>query len=116
MPRARQEQGGTDLRKLPFIIFRKLGRNQADGLSSHPVFAEVKPVHHPVLEVDSTLTGLKRLEIIIHEALHIAVPGMPETVVRYAARYVAKVLWHLQYRADEAWHLEHYSNGPSDSE
>jgi hypothetical protein len=112
VPRARTETGGIDLRKLPIIQFRKLGPNY--GLSNHPVFAELTPVDHPTLEVDIRTKGKKRLEIILHEALHIAVPGMPEQVVLYAARYLAKVLWHLQYRADEDWHNEHY--GQSEKE
>ena len=50
------------------------------------------------------------LETIIHEALHLAVPALPERVVGYASRYIAKILWHLQYRADEDWQEEHYTS------
>lgn len=112
MPRAREEKGGIDLRKLPFIVFRKLGRKNVHGLAHHPHFAEVTPIPHPVLQCDIRETGVKRLEYILHEALHIAVPGMPEVVVRYTARYLAMVLWHLQYRADENWQNEHYAEKP----
>ncbi len=112
MPRVRNENGGIDLRYLPHVLFKKLGRKKVYGLSTHPHFAEVKPVKHPFIEIDITLTGVKRLEIIIHEALHLAVPGMPESVVVYTARYLARVLWHLQYRADEEWQNEHYKGDP----
>lgn len=108
MPKARKEPGGYDLRKLPFIIFRKLLRHGAEGMATHQLYAEVKPVPHPILECDPRMKGRMRLETIIHEAMHLAVPAMPEHVVSYASRYIAKVLWHLQYRADEQWHEDHY--------
>jgi hypothetical protein len=107
--RARTEKGGIDLRKLPHIVIKRLGPKN-HGLSSHPAFAELTPVDHPVLEVDSESEGLKRLEIFIHEAWHIAVPATPEEPVRYGARYIAKVLWAAGYRADEDWQEEHFGD------
>lgn len=101
MPRARSEQGGIDLRKLPKIVFRKLGREGADGQAHHPIYQDMRAVQ-PTLEVDHTrMKGRQRLETILHEALHLAVPAMPEYVVRYAARYLSMVVWHTGYRADE---------------
>lgn len=112
MPRVRQDTGGIDLRKLPHIFIHKLGRKKADGLASHPVFAEVKPVDHPFIEVDIRSKGVRRLELIVHEAMHIVVPGMPESVVAYTAKYLAKVLWHMQYRSDDDWQNDNYSGNP----
>lgn len=101
MPRARKEVGGYDLRRLPKIIFRKLLRHGADGMASHQLYSEVQPVPHPILEVDVRMMGRHRLETIIHEAMHLAVPAMPEHVVLYAAKYIARIVWSTGYRADE---------------
>jgi hypothetical protein len=110
MPRARSEQGGIDLRKLPKIIIRKLGKHKAWGLASHPQFQEVRPLTEPMLEVDTTTKGRQRLEIFIHEALHLAIPALPESVVLYTGKYLAKILWHAGYRADEEWQNGKFSN------
>lgn len=116
MARARQESGGIDLRKLPHIFIYKLGRRKADGLASHPHFAEVTPVKHPFIEVDIRSKDARRLELIIHEAMHLAVPGMPESVVTYTAKYLAKVLWHMNYRSDDEWQNENYAGKPPGKE
>jgi hypothetical protein len=94
VPRARKEKGGIDLRRLPKITFRKLGRENVDGLASHPDFSEVTPLE-PEIEVDPRLPGRKLVKIILHEALHVAYPGLPEETVKAAAGYQAMVLWHL---------------------
>ena len=52
----------------------------------------------PILEIDTRLKGRVRLETIIHEALHLACPFMPEIVVLRVARYIAMIVWHLEYR------------------
>lgn len=115
MPRARQESGGIDLRKLPHIFIYKLWRRRAHGLATHPHFAEVKPVKHPFIEIDIRSKGMRRMELILHESLHLAVPGMPESVVGYAAKYLAKVLWHMNYRSDDEWQNENYAGKPPDT-
>ena len=101
MPRARTEHGGIDLRKNPDIVFRPLGRENVYGLASHPVFREVTPLAHPMIEVDTHTKGRKRLEVVIHETMHIALPALPESLVTFAARYIARVVWKTGYRADE---------------
>jgi hypothetical protein len=58
-------------------------------------------VTEPVLELDSRLKGRVRLETILHEALHLACPWMPERVVLQTARYLAMVAWHLEYRSPD---------------
>jgi hypothetical protein len=53
-----------------------------------------------MLEIDSRLNGRLRLETILHEALHLACPWMPEKVVLQTGRYLAMIVWHLDYRDD----------------
>jgi hypothetical protein len=101
VPRARREPGGYDLRRLPKIVFRKLLRHGAEGMATHQLYSEVQPAPHPILEVDPRMKNRARLETIIHEAMHLAVPAMPEHVVLYAAKYIAKIVWSTGYRADE---------------
>lgn len=107
MPSPRQEKGGVDLRKLPHVIFRRLPRYH--GLSDHPLWQEITPLEHPTVELDIDTVGRKRLEVAIHESMHIAIPALPETIVTYSSRYIAKVVWALGYRADEDWQEKHYS-------
>jgi hypothetical protein len=107
MPTPRTERGGIDLRKLPYIVFRRLGPNY--GLSDHPLWQELTPIKHPMVEIDLETVGRKRLEVAIHESIHIAIPALPEPIVTYTARYVAKVIWALGYRADEDWQEKKFS-------
>jgi hypothetical protein len=53
-----------------------------------------------MIEIDTRLTGRVRLETIIHEALHLACPWMMEAVVLKVARYIAMIVWHLEYRRE----------------
>lgn len=107
MPSPRQEKGGIDLRKLPHIVFRRLPNDH--GLSNHPIWQELTPLEHPMVELDIDTVGRKRLEVAIHESMHIAIPALPETIVTYASRYIAKVVWALGYRADEEAQEKKYS-------
>lgn len=107
MARARTEKGGIDLRKLPYIVFRKLPRDY--GLSDHPLWQEITPLEHPMVEIDTHTVGRKRLEVAIHESLHISIPALPESIVTYASRYIARVVWALGYRADEEAHEKKFS-------
>lgn len=101
MPGFRKD-GGVDLRKLPLIIERPLLRHGADGMASQLLHADPGevPPDRPILEIDTRLTGRVRLETIIHEALHLACPFMPEVVVLKVARYIAMIVWHMEYRRD----------------
>lgn len=80
-----------DLRKIPKIVFRPLGKHGADGLAWTD----------QTLEVDCRLENCARLETIVHEAMHMALPWLPEKFILRASRYIAKVVWHMNYRADE---------------
>jgi hypothetical protein len=51
-----------------------------------------------LLEIDSGLRGRVKLETILHEALHLALPALPEAAVLKVGRYLAMVTWHMGYR------------------
>lgn len=57
-------------------------------------------VDKPKIEIDSRLKGRQRLETIIHEAMHLAFPWMMEYAVAKAARYIAMIVWHMEYRTE----------------
>lgn len=108
MPGGFRKDGSVDLRKLPRIVRRALGRHKADGLASHyfdhEFDREIKYAE-PTIEIDIGLTGARRLEIVIHETLHLVFPWMSETLVTRSARYIARVLWKNGVRfQDESEH------------
>ncbi len=78
-------------------------RHVADGLATQLLHTDPNetPPKEPMIEIDSRLEGRARLETIIHEALHLACPWMMEHVVLKVARYIAMIVWHLEYRRDE---------------
>jgi hypothetical protein len=108
--------GHCDLRKLPHIMFRKMGREDADGQAINQAFSGQSKVAHPIVEVDPRTKNKKRMEIFIHESLHHVFPALPEHEILSAGRYVARVLWHMQYRADDDWQEEHYPTVDSTGE
>lgn len=77
-------------------------RHVADGLATQLLHTEPNeaPPKAPMIEIDSRLQGRVRLETIIHEALHLACPWMMEAVVLKVARYIAMIVWHLEYRRE----------------
>jgi hypothetical protein len=102
-----RKDGSVDLRRLPKIIERPLRRHGADGLAMQLFYADPgeKAPEEPTLEIDSGLTGRVRLETILHEALHLALPALPEESVLKTARYMAMIAWHMGYRErDEDGH------------
>ena len=66
------------------VVEKRLGRERAAGL--------VYPDQHDTLHIDPTLNAADRLEILIHEALHLLDP-MPEMKVRAWSRRIAAMLW-----------------------
>lgn len=102
MPGFRKD-GGIDLRMLPKIVERPLRRHGADGLATHLMYTEPgeKPPEEPIIEIDSGLQGRLRLETILHEALHLALPSLPESAVMKVGRYLSMVTWHMGYRRDD---------------
>lgn len=102
--------GRIDLRRLPRIIERPLGREQAHGMAAQLLHSSTggDPRDYlpewdgqPTIWLDPTLPARAHLETAIHEALHLACPWMFETVVTQTARYLAMVVWKLGYRRDE---------------
>jgi hypothetical protein len=107
--RAGYKANGTlDLRRMPKIIRRPLGREQAHGMAAQLLHSEAggDPRGYlpdwggePTLWLDPSLDGTRAgLETAIHEALHLACPFMFEKVVTQVARYLAMVVWRLGYR------------------
>jgi hypothetical protein len=95
-----RKDGGVDMRRLPLIVERPLLRHSADGMATQLLhtWPNEDPPDQPILEIDTRLLGRVRLETIIHEALHLACPWMMEPVVLKVARYIAMIVWHLEYR------------------
>ena len=71
------------------VIYRKLGREKAYGMSDYGCNTIV---------IDSRLQGRKHLEVTLHEALHIYFPEKSETFVKNTSRKLANVLWKMNYR------------------
>lgn len=69
------------------IHHKKLGQRQAWGLAE---FDEIW--------IDPVTKGRKRLEIYIHETLHVIFPNMSEETVVEAAKEICRVLWKVNYR------------------
>ena len=71
------------------IIHRKLGKEKAHGLA----YCEEGIIH-----IDSTIKGLRHLDVLIHEITHIQNPKWSELKVEGHATEMAKLLWDLGYR------------------
>ena len=108
--RAGYKANGTlDLRRMPRIIERLLGRSQSYGFAAQRLHGEAggdapDPEWDgtPTIWLDPTYDGTRRgLETALHEALHLACPWMYEQVVKQTARYLAMVLWRIGYRKPE---------------
>lgn len=70
------------------IIYRKLGKEQAYGISSSD----------GVIEIDERLRGKKAMEILIHELLHLLNPKDDEKTIIRKSVTLTKVLWKEGYR------------------
>lgn len=56
--------------------------------------------------IDTTCIGLKRMEVIIHEALHILDWNKTEEEVEREAVVIAKTLWKQGYRFSDLQNLQ----------
>jgi hypothetical protein len=70
------------------IVYRKLGREQAYGVSSSD----------GVIEIDSRIRSKKHLEVLIHEVLHILQPEDSEEDIIKKSVTLTKILWKEGYR------------------
>jgi hypothetical protein len=70
------------------IIYRKLGKEQAYGISSSD----------GVIEIDQRLKGKKHMEILIHEVLHLLNPKDDEKTIIRKSVTLTKILWKEGYR------------------
>jgi hypothetical protein len=70
------------------IVYRKLGREQAYGVSSSD----------GVIEIDSRIRSKKHLEVLIHEVLHILQPSDSEEQIIKKSVTLTKILWKEGYR------------------
>lgn len=71
------------------ILLSHLGNYKADGLA----WPEDR-----TMAIDKRLKGLRKLDVIIHEIIHIQNPKWPEIMVEGKATEIAKILWELNYR------------------
>lgn len=96
------KRGAIDLRRLPIVVRRPLGRHNADGQAFHALFTpnSTEPIP-PTIEIDSRLTGVKRLEIMLHELDHLLHPARPEAAILSENRYLARVLWACGLRFED---------------
>ena len=70
------------------VIYRKLGKEQAYGISSSD----------GVIEIDERLRGKKAMEILIHELMHLTNPRDDEKTIIRKSIILTKVLWQEGYR------------------
>jgi hypothetical protein len=76
----------------PKVIVRKLGREGAWGQCYYDPVA-------PTVEIDPRLGAKRRLEVLVHEAVHLFFgPDLPEAKVDAAGKYIRDVLWAQNYR------------------
>lgn len=71
------------------VVEAKLGRNKAYGLAHYD---------DNTIEIDSRLKGRKRLEIVLHECLHLLNADMTEEEVIRQSKKICLTLWKLNYR------------------
>lgn len=71
------------------VVYRKLGKEKAWG-QAH--------IDSNTIEIDPRLKGRKKMEILIHEAIHLLNPEMSETKVLEQGRKIANLLWKQNFR------------------
>jgi hypothetical protein len=71
------------------VVETKLGQFKAYGMAH---------LGEDTIELDSRLKGRKRLEIVLHECLHLLNPSMSEEEVIRQSKKMCLTLWKLNYR------------------
>ena len=75
----------------PKVIYRKLGKEKAWGQATHDE-------RSPLIEIDPRLGAKRQLEVLIHEASHLAIPEASESKIDAIGKYICDVLWKQNYR------------------
>lgn len=94
------------MKKRPKIVERKLGREWAWGIAT---FNSHDRRRSPVVEVDPRLSPRRHLEVMTHEALHLALPHLTATgnkaddakgerEIDRIGKAVSSLLWDANYR------------------
>ena len=71
------------------IIYKKLGREQAEGQAISHSFAPVDGV----IELDERLIGKRLFIALLHESLHLSLPSTHEDEIARIEKEVAAILW-----------------------
>lgn len=71
------------------VVYRKLGKEKAWGQAL---------IDENIIEIDPRLRARKKMQILIHEALHILNPEWSESKVIEQSTKLAKLLWSQHYR------------------
>ena len=77
------------------LVFKSLKKADCWGFCEDPEKYAKKIV------IDNSIVGEKRLEILLHEAIHAAFFDTDESAVLETARDIARILWKLGYRSPE---------------
>lgn len=70
------------------MVYKKLGREKIWGQADD------------YIEIDPRLigTGVKHLEVLVHESLHVCFPDISEEAIEKAGVRISKTLWSEHYR------------------
>ena len=77
------------------LVFKNLTKADHWGFCEDPGKPGKKIV------IDSSISGQKRIEILVHELTHSANWDFAEEAVQETAKDIARILWKLGYRSPE---------------
>jgi len=80
------------------IIEKKLGKHKVHGFACF---------NEHTIEIDPRLKDCKRLEILLHEALHLIFPFLDELEVQRGGEELSAVLW------KDGWRKRAVTHGPA---
>ena len=73
------------------VKYKKLGKEKVWGLADS----------EGIIYLDSRLNGIKHLEILIHECLHLLYPDDSEELIVQKSISLTKLIWSQRYRRIE---------------
>ena len=74
------------------VIHRKLGRERAWGMAE---------TADNTIWLDTRLRGKRRLEVTVHELMHLLYPNETEENVEHSGKLISRILWREGWRAIE---------------